>query len=80
MSFVNIIIIEDKNIYFAEKHYREVIKALNNRTIKDLADKETYLDAGYLVIDLNSNTILNAQNAFNIEETNAKQEFIIIHS
>ena len=80
MSFVNLIIIKDKNIYFAEKHYREIITAINKDNLKDLTDKETYLDSGYMVIDLNSSTILNAQNAFNLEETKAKEEFIIIHS
>ena len=69
MSLVNLFVIKGNRIYFIRKHYRKVQELLKNQ--KDLAKEDYYyLDAGYLVLDLNNKTIINCQDAFALQKTN----------
>ena len=64
MSKVCCIIVQGNNIYFVSKHYREIVEAIKNpEKFKELLKNKQYLDAGYLVLDFNNQTIINCQNA-----------------
>jgi len=68
MSLVNLFVIKGNRIYFIRKHYRKVQELLKNQ--KDLSKEDYYyLDAGYLVLDLNNKSIINSQGAFAIPQT-----------
>lgn len=68
MSIVNLFVIKGNRIYFIRKHYRKVQEMLKNQ--KDLSKEDYYyLDAGYLVLDLNNKSIINSQMAFTISQT-----------
>jgi len=68
MSYVHLIITKDDNIYFVNVHYRTAMKLLEHpeRVLSLL--KPRFLDAGYLVVDLNRQVIVNGQSAFPINK------------
>jgi len=67
MSYVHLIIAKDDNIYFVNVHYRTAMKLLEKGfdSVLPLL-KARFLDAGYLVVDLNGHVIVNGQSAFPI--------------
>ena len=67
MSDVHVLIIKDDCVYLAKMHYRAVKKLLEQDVTSLLPIlKSQFLDAGYIVIDLNRHTIVNGQHAFAI--------------
>jgi len=65
MSYVHLLIIKDDNLYLVSTHYRTAKKLLEKGVDKILpALKSRYLDAGYIVLDLNKGVVFNGQNAF----------------
>ena len=73
MSQVTLIVIDGKKIHYVQTHWR---------TIQDLLDLgfdgmlwkkaerkwDEYLDAGYILLDLNRNLLVNGQNAFAVND------------
>lgn len=66
MSYIHLIIINDNKIYTFASHYRTAIKLLDNGLINILKKfrEQKFLDAGYILIDFDSNHVINAQSAF----------------
>lgn len=67
MSDVNLIFIHENNVYYARVHYRLAQALLENKTllyqfIEGL--RGSYLDSGYIIVDLDEDEIVNRQNAF----------------
>lgn len=78
MSEINVILIKGSAFYCTKMHYRELIKAMNNpKEFEKLLKNRQYLDAGYLILDFNSKTIINCQNASNLPKTNFEELKII---
>lgn len=68
MSIVNLFVIKENRIYVIRKHYRKILELLKNP--KNLSKANYYyLDAGYLVLDLNNKTMINSQYAFAVPQT-----------
>ena len=69
MSYVHLLIIKDDNVYLVSVHYRTAMKLVEKGVDKILPLlKSRYLDAGYLVLDLNKRVIVNGQNAFPVQK------------
>ena len=68
MSYVHLIIAKDDNLYLVNVHYRTAMKVLENPEKVLPLLKSRFLDAGYLVVDLNRQVIVNGQNAFPINK------------
>ncbi|MBW3001638.1 hypothetical protein KY338_00590 [Candidatus Woesearchaeota archaeon] len=78
MSEINVILVKGSEFYYAKMHYRELIKAIKNtKEFKKLLKSKQYLDAGYIVLDFNNNTIINCQNASSLPKTNFEELKII---
>lgn len=67
MSEVHFIVVKGKNIYCMRMHYRK-IKEMLECPEKINLKKAHYLDAGYILLDLNKKIIINEQSAFAIPE------------
>ena len=61
MSLVNVFIVKDDSVYFVRVHYRELQGVLSapEKYLKRLRAK--YLDAGYVVLDLDQKVIVDGQ-------------------
>jgi len=74
MSFVTLILIKDQQVRMLSAHYR-IIKNMIAFCDFDFAQVKTstyhVIDAGYILIDYDAKTIINAQNAFSFN----KQDF-----
>ncbi len=70
MSLVHVIVIKGNSIYFGKIHYNQLPKIKLEEFQKD------YLDAGFIVIDHNHKSVLDAQNAFPIQRLNF-QDFLV---
>lgn len=69
MSYVHLIIAKDDSIYFVNVHYRTAMKLLENGIDSVLPLlKPHFLDAGYLLVDLNRQVIVNGQSAFPVNK------------
>ena len=69
MSYVHLVIAKDDNIYFVNVHYRAAMKLLEKGIDSVLPLlKPRFLDAGYIMIDLNRQVIVNGQNAFPVNK------------
>jgi hypothetical protein len=65
MSFVHALIVKDDRLYVMNMHYRTAMRLLEGRVESVLPLlKHRFLDAGYLVIDLNKRVVVNGQFAF----------------
>ena len=62
MSEIHLIIIKDRKICFIKEHYRKIKQLLENPESIKLKDSE-YLDAGYILLDLNNKEIIDCQDA-----------------
>ena len=67
MSEIHFIVVKGKNIYFMKRHYRK-IKEMLECPEKINLKKGNYLDAGYILLDLNKKRIVNEQNAFAVND------------
>ena len=64
MSEINFIVVKGEHLYFTRAHYRKIIEAIKNPAkFKKLLKNKYYLDAGYLILDFNNQTIINCQTA-----------------
>lgn len=69
MSYVHMLIIKDDNVYLVSVHYRTAMKLIEKGVDRILPLlKSRYLDAGYLVLDLNKRVIVNGQHAFPVQK------------
>lgn len=67
MSQVQLFIIKDDCVFASSVHYRSASKLLESgfEGILPLL-KSRFLDAGYLVVDLNKRVVINGQSAFHL--------------
>ena len=72
MSTVTLIVVEGRSIHYVQAHWR-TIKALLDSGFEGVFWQkheqawEEHLDAGYILIDLNRNTLVNCQEAFAVK-------------
>lgn len=65
MSTVHLIVIKDDCFYVVDGHYRAIRGILDAGVEKILPQlKPRFLDAGYILVDLNRKHIVNGQEAF----------------
>ena len=67
MSITHALIIKNNKISFHSAHYNKIIQIINT------PKPNKFLDAGYIIIDFDNKTIINAQNAFSINHLNNKE-------
>lgn len=81
MSFVHLLIIKDDCIYLSSVHYRTAMKLLEKGVDSILPLlKSRFLDAGYIVLDVNRQVIVNGQSAFPINKVLGKKKICIIEA
>ena len=81
MSYVHLFIVKDDCIYLVNVHYRTAMKLLEKGVESFLPLlKHRFLDAGYLVVDLNRQVIVNAQSAFPICKVLGKKNLCVIEA
>ena len=81
MSYVHLFIVKDDCIYLASVHYRTAMKLLEKGVDKVLPLlKSRFLDAGYIVLDLNRQVIVNGQHAFPIGKVLGKKNICVIEA
>ena len=74
MSYVHLVIIKDDKFYLVSTHYRSAMRLLEKGVEHVLPLlKHRFLDAGYLVLDLNKKTVINSQTAFNTRKSLGKK-------
>ena len=71
MSLINLIVVDKNKLYFAQMHYRYVLNLMkqnfkNIELIKHFVRQKYYLDAGYLLVDMNEKTVISNQDGFSI--------------
>jgi hypothetical protein len=66
MSLVHVIVIKKNNIYFETMHFRSAKQIVESKRIILPFKSSKFLDAGYIVIDVDKKQIINSQCAFNI--------------
>ena len=67
MSNVHLFVIKDDCLYVFDGHYRAIKRILENGVEKALPKlKPRFVDAGYIVVDLNKKKIVNGQEAFTL--------------
>jgi len=81
MSYVHLLIIKDDCVYLASVHYRTAMKLLEKGVDSVLPLlKSRFLDAGYIVLDVNRQVIVNGQNAFPIGKVIGKKNICVIEA
>ena len=77
MSYVNVMVIRNNQVYHFSVHYRIAQQLLNNNFLgfsgSPLENNPANLDAGYLVIDLDRQEVINRQHAFSSTQIKNKQ-------
>lgn len=82
MSSITLILIKDRNISFRELHYRHIISILSSSCVgiegivQDTAP-DRFLDAGYILIDLDRKRIVSGQDAFSIHHLPKRERSIL---
>jgi len=74
MSNVNLIVIKDRQLHVQTVHFREAMKLL----AQPLSAKGSDVDAGYLLIDFDSQTILSRQSAFALARVPISKQFTVL--
>lgn len=78
MSFVTLIIVRNKRLMTTTAHYTFVKKVIEHG-LADIVPLKTnnnhFLDAGYVILDYDARTIINAQDAFAIQP---QEEFQVL--
>lgn len=78
MSFVHLFITKDDKLYSYFVHYRTVQKLIECGVDSALPlMKSSFLDAGYVVFDLNKGVIVNGQGASKLDFLRKKDLFVI---
>ena len=78
MSYVNVLITKDDCVYFLNAPYRTILALLDGDPEVLLAKLNSrFLDAGYMVLDLNKKVIVNGQSAFPPSRILTKKYFVI---
>jgi len=78
MSFIHLFIIKDDQLYSSFVHYRTIQKLLESNLHAALPlMKSSFLDAGYVVFDLNKNVVVNGQVASRFDVLRKKDLFVI---
>lgn len=68
-------------MYLASMHYRSAMKLLQKGPEKVLPLlKSRFLDAGYIVLDMNRKVIVNGQSAFPIGKVLSKKDLCVIEA
>lgn len=69
MSTIHLIIIEGGKVYHLEEHWRRVMDLLNNE-LHDISGSSIIgrIDEGYMLIDFDSQLIVNRQYAFSFKD------------
>ena len=79
MSYVHMLIIKDDCVYSINVHYRTAMKLLEKGMDNVLPLlKSRFLDAGYLVLDLNRKVLVNGQHAFSVGKILGKKNLYVI--
>lgn len=65
MSNVLLFFVKNNRLTLRELHFREAVRQLNDNNLSGVAMK---LDAGYIIIDYDSATIINCQNSFSAKD------------
>lgn len=75
MSFVNVFMVKDDSVFFVRVHYRELKNILREprKYVAKLAPK--FLDAGYVILDLNRKIVFDGQFGCHLKEDG---EFIVL--
>ena len=73
MSQVTLIVVDGKRIHFVQTHWRTIQGLLEHgfegiHWRKHQQKWNEHLDAGYILLDLNRNLLINGQHAFNAHE------------
>lgn len=80
MSFVTLIIVKNKKLSVTTAHYTFVKKVIEHG-LADIVPLKTnnnhFLDAGYLIVDYDAKTIINAQDAFALP-TNEEFQLVFV--
>ena len=73
MSNVHMFVVKDDCVYLLNVHYRTAKRILEEGVEKVLPKlKPRFLDAGYMVVDLNRKVLVNGQNGFAMPFVNKK--------
>lgn len=81
MSYVHMLIIKDDCTYLTSVHYRTAMKLLEKGVDSILPLlKSRFLDAGYIVFDINRQVIVNGQSAFPIAKVLGKKNLYVIEA
>lgn len=75
MSFVNVFMVKDDSVFFVRVHYRELKNMLKEPRKYFSKLKPKYLDAGYVILDLNRKVIFDGQFGCHLKE---EGEFVVL--
>lgn len=64
MSFVQVVVVKDEQCYVASMHFRAAMKLIQGDLSVLDSLKSKFVDAGYLIVDLNRKLLVNGQGAF----------------
>lgn len=81
MSYVHVLVAKDDRLYTMCMHYRAVMRLFEEGPEKLLPClRHRFLDAGYVVVDLNRGIIVNSQSAFSVGRRLGKRAFDILEA
>ncbi len=73
MSNVHLLIVKDDCVYLLNVHYRAAKRILEEGAERVLPKlRPRFLDAGYIIADLNKKVVVNGQNGFAMPLVNKK--------
>lgn len=67
MSFVQVVVVKGKECYVASMHFRAAMKLVKGDLSVLNTLRSKFVDAGYLVVDLNRKVLVNGQAAFSAQ-------------
>ena len=76
MSNINVLLVKDEGVRFANVHYRTIMKLLESNSCPQLINS-FFLDAGYIIVDWNKKTIISNQSGFPIGKIAGKNWFVV---
>lgn len=81
MSYVHLLIAKDDCVYLVNVHYRTAMRLLEKGVDSILPLlKPKFLDAGYIVLDLNRKVVINSQGAFPVSKPIGKKDLCVIEA
>ena len=69
MSLVLLIVVKDQNAFVFQEHFRDILRRLNE---SDFESQALWMDAGYVLVDFDSSTIISSQEAFAFKDIKNK--------